>query len=541
MCFLERLIGGTIDFVFENVVTTAIGFVAGRWTAKAIESGRLKKTTGSNFATKRILEKRKADPPLWQRAIHVPEEEGLMPLEDMGPKREIEYVIQEHEADRAGRHFDLRLVLNGKSASWAIPMKGKRGGLARMPEPGERWAAIRQPDHLVEYNKFEGEIPKGQLGAGQVKIWARGKADIHKIEDGHVHFEIFSGPAKGRYVIVQTNGTQGLILSKKPEPAEPWTKPQYTKKAPEVLDALEGQAGLTAERKVDGASVEMRIEDGRVRVLSHRVSKRSGQLVEHTARLPHLDDLRTEGLDGTAVRAEAWHPRGVNFLSGTLNSNVEKARATQRTAGPVRLGVFDIVKYKGRDVRGLPYAERRAIYEKVAEQLGSKHVEPVRSVKSGFANFYEQQVALKHTPTDGVVVKDGSQPYDAKPLVKVKPSDLADCEVVKLTEGKGKHAGRLGALTVKVPDNGKNIQVGTGFSDWERQWIWDHRDEMPGEVARVDFHVRHGKRTETGPRFDSWHPDKSETALKMYAEAMDPGDPKALFRLKSAAGWRRTA
>lgn len=534
MVTAAAVVTGTVDWFFQSFGTTLISGILGRVVTPRVQP-YIVRQRGSRFVTGRILRSRI---PLWKRGIHVPNEEGLIELaDDLDVQRDVEYVIQEHDANRAGRHYDLRLVIKGKSVSWAIPMKGKRDGVSGMPKPGERWAAIRQPDHTVEYNEFEGVIPEGNLGAGTVKIWAKGTCDIHKIEDGNVHFEIFSGPAKGRYVIVDTQKGQGLILSKKPEPTEIWTKPRYTKKEEEFLDGLEGQKQFVAERKVDGAAVELRIEDGRARVLSHRVSKKTGQLVEHTSRLVHLDDLRTEGLDGTRLRAEAWHPRGVNFLSGTLNSTPENARAVQRRAGPIRLDVFDATHIKGEDIRSRPYAERRSAYDEVVQRLGSANLQPVRQVHSNFRKFYGQQIALKKAPTDGVVVKDVTKAYDEKPIIKVKPSDLADCEVLRLSEGQGKHEGRLGALTVEVPDNGKSVQVGTGFTDWERQWIWNHRDEIPGEVARVDFHVRHGKRTETGPRFDSWHPDKSEAALKMYADAMGVSP----YQLKSAAGWRRAA
>lgn len=555
MVGLVQFIHGTIDFVFGTGVPVALGWLVRRGVQTHVFKDKMQFHEGSPWLHKRVLKSLKAEESevvptvtasskkqekeLWKRAIHAPDEGKKIVLRDSPEvQRDVEYVIQEHRANRAGRHFDLRLVLKDDrgqktSVSWAIPMKGKRAGALRMPKPGEKWAAIRQPDHDVDYNVFEGRIPDGQLGAGTVKIWASGTADVHKIEDGNVHLKILSGPAKGSYVLVSTHGDQGLIVSKKPEIVDVWTKPPYTKRPREILDELEREAGTTAERKVDGASVELRTGDGYARVFSHRVSKRTGQLVEHTDRLVHLDAARTEGLGETRIRAEAWHPRGVNFLSGTLNSNPERSRQVQRSAGPVRLQVFDITHYKGKDVRDVPYSERRKLYVQATKELGVREVQPVRSVKSGFSRFYDQQVSLKHTPTDGIVVKRGDQGYAEKPWIKVKPSDLSDCEVVGLTEGLGKHAGRLGALTVRCED-GKQVQVGTGFSDWERRWIWRHRAEMDGEVARVAFHVRGGERTATGPRFDSWHPDKSEAALKMYADVMDVSP----YALKSAAGWR---
>jgi|SRR5579863_2048154 len=109
------------------------------------------------------------------------------------------YVIQKHAATRL--HYDLRLELDGVMKSWAVT----RGPSL---DPNEKRLAVHVEDHPVEYNSFEGTIPKGEYGGGTVMIWDRGswtpEGDPHYgYGKGHLVFDLHGEKLHGRWHLVR--------------------------------------------------------------------------------------------------------------------------------------------------------------------------------------------------------------------------------------------------------------------------------------------------------------------------------------------------
>ena len=102
------------------------------------------------------------------------------------------FVIQEHHA--TSLHWDLRLERDGVLASWAMP-KG-------LPEAlGENHFAAATEDHPLAYINFEGEIPKGEYGAGAMTIWDRGTYECLKWEPRKVEVALHGRRVDARYAL----------------------------------------------------------------------------------------------------------------------------------------------------------------------------------------------------------------------------------------------------------------------------------------------------------------------------------------------------
>lgn len=109
---------------------------------------------------------------------------------DMNANR---FVIQEHHSHHL--HYDLRLERDRVLKSWAVP-KG-------IPENvGEKHLAVAVEDHPVEYQTFEGEIPKGEYGAGTVTIWDSGTYDTKHWDEEKIEVTLHGRRLSGAYVLV---------------------------------------------------------------------------------------------------------------------------------------------------------------------------------------------------------------------------------------------------------------------------------------------------------------------------------------------------
>ena len=136
-------------------------------------------------------------------------------------RRSRRFVVQHHFASR--EHYDFRLELGGVLRSWAIP---KGPSLV----PGERRLAVQVEDHPLEYASFEGTIPQGHYGAGEVFLWDRGSWDSaldaeRALRKGRLDFTLRGRKLKGAWTLVRMRPESGrakanwLLLKRADRPA----------------------------------------------------------------------------------------------------------------------------------------------------------------------------------------------------------------------------------------------------------------------------------------------------------------------------------
>ena len=147
-----------------------------------------------------------------------PEPAGATP--QVVPGETLRFVVQRHRARR--RHYDLRFEMNGVLASWAVPN-------GPTLDPAAKRLAVHVEDHPLEYIDFEGVIPAGEYGGGDVIVWDAGTWEPHETDDpvaavaaGELHADVHGTKLQGRLILVQRgrsreDSNQWLLMHKNDE------------------------------------------------------------------------------------------------------------------------------------------------------------------------------------------------------------------------------------------------------------------------------------------------------------------------------------
>jgi bifunctional non-homologous end joining protein LigD len=421
-------------------------------------------------------------------------------------RSKLRFVVQMHHATRL--HYDFRLEADGVLASWAVP---KGPTLA----PGDRRLAMHVEDHPLDYRDFEGNIPKGQYGAGSVIVWDRGTYSLaegddpaKEIANGKITFVLHGKKLRGEFTLVKMKPREGehgepwLLIKDRDEYSDPRYDPvdhPESVKSGKTLDDVAGDprartwqskpsarqtaaprraakikrdpiphpkslmlATLIAEPfddpdwlfeiKWDGYRALCTVEEKNFSLVS-----RNG--LDMLRRFPDLKELA-----GAFASLPVVVDGEIVSLDAKGRSEFQRLQESQKKPAGLTYAVFDLLYADGTDLRSTPLEERKSLLERLIRDdsivLYSKHV--IGKGKALFENARKKQL-------EGIIGKKRDSTYQerrSRDWVKIKTGYEQEFVVGGWTEPKGSRKG-FGALLLGV-HQGKALRfvgsVGTGFS-----------------------------------------------------------------------------
>ena len=426
----------------------------------------------------------------------------------------LQFCIQKHDASRL--HYDFRLELDGALKSWAVP-KGPS------LDPKVKRLAVHVEDHPIDYATFEGSIPEGHYGAGDVIVWDRGvwipqEDPAQAYAKGKLKFELQGEKLSGLWNLVRTHmpGKQeqwflikhqdsaakpesdydvvvaapDSVLSDRtilPKKAKAAAKPKPVKK-PASKVAPEGRsAKLTGahkaklpelikpelatlvekapdgewsyEIKFDGYRIMARIDHGQVKLFTRNGHDWTHKLPAQAKALTDLD-LESAWLDGEMVVA---NEQGVPDFQALQNAFEEGS------SGNILYYLFDMPYLNGVDLREVPVEERRVALATVLRT----HEDPLLRFSDSFGEAPDALLTSAcQMQMEGLIGKRLGSPYVSRrsgDWIKLKCKHRQEFVVVGYTDPKGSRSA-FGALLLGLHDRDSGKlryagKVGTGFNE----------------------------------------------------------------------------
>ena len=424
------------------------------------------------------------------------------------------FVIQKHHATRL--HYDFRLEMEGVLRSWAIP-KGPS------LDPGEKRLAMLTEDHPIDYGAFEGVIPKGNYGAGNVIIWDNGTYDMVDPDTpekgwkkGKLHFVLHGKKLHGEWVLVRGSREerQWIFFKVRDEYAQPGA--DITEASPEsiISGRLVGEMAGTQESRHWFTPIERELEHYGMKAAGRTPIPRITQPMLATLSEKPFDsdqwlfELKLDGMRALVVKngpkLEMWTrnwksldhrfptlakafadlPADTTVLDGEIVALDEKGQAhfsliqprihLSRAKDiavadqqiPVYFYAFDLLYLNGYNLMKFPLIQRKAVLQKLLE--GTKGwIRFADHVEKNGVDFFN---AVEEHGLEGIVAKMKMSEYQqtrSRHWLKIKTQQTDHFVVGGFTppEGSRKH---FGALLLGLYQNGDLIYVGRsggGFDD----------------------------------------------------------------------------
>jgi bifunctional non-homologous end joining protein LigD len=323
-------------------------------------------------------------------------------------------------------------------------------------EPGAQHLAVHVEDHPLEYAHFEGEIPKGQYGAGTIEIWDRGTYElIEEKRGGGLTVRLRGNRLDGVWALVPArlsgDPKNWLIVRKRVGEADGRPRRLYNPMLATLVAELPRGEEWLFEPKWDGYRAIAYVRGGDVELRSRRQNALTERFEQIARAIPR------------AVRTPDC------VLDGEICALDEAGRSSfslmQQSAGTLVYYVFDLLEENGEPLLDLSLVERKDRLGRLLER-NSRTVRLSESFDDGEVLL----LAAGEQRLEGVMAKRVDAPYEerrSRNWLKVKVRPRQEFIVVGYTKGQGRRA-RLGSLVLAVEERGRLRwvgNVGTGFTE----------------------------------------------------------------------------
>jgi bifunctional non-homologous end joining protein LigD len=272
---------------------------------------------------------------------------------DAGPSED-RFVVQEHSATRL--HWDLRLERDGVAVSWAVP-----NGIPEVP--GENRMAVHTEDHPLEYLTWEGVIPKGNYGAGTMKVWDSGTYDTHEWTDTKATVTFHGEHVKGRYHLFHIGGREGndWMIRRVDPPDDPDREPMPEHVAVVIASPgplPEDDSGHAYAINWEGRRAVAFCEPGRLR-LEDTAGGDITSFFPELSRLVRSVGAHSAVFDGELVALGDDGKPDPARLERRAKPGTDSAMRRRARDIPVVYEIFDLLYLDGHSFTGLPWEERQ--------------------------------------------------------------------------------------------------------------------------------------------------------------------------------------
>lgn len=439
--------------------------------------------------------------------------------------KKFKFVVQEHHANRL--HYDFRLEWQGVLKSWAVP-KGPSS------DPVQKRLAIHVEDHPLEYGKFQGEIPEGEYGAGEVFLWDQGtwipEGDPETgLKKGHIDFTLKGKRMKGRWSLIRMrsdrSAKENWLLFKrldefanddsrfapirtygsrhervKPSAVAVKKKPsvKFISKSikvfklkfvppqlPLLVDKPPEDKGWVYEMKFDGYRIQALIENNSIRLLTRNEQDWTHKYLSIAEELSALK-VKSASFDGEIVALDQMGRSHFQNLQLAMRS---------RTTQNLYFYLFDVLLLNGKDLRKKPLIERKALLKELLNPLQGTHIRYSDHVKVDAQEFF--QMTCKHD-LEGMVCKQEKSAYVSgrnSLWVKVKCKKRQEFVIGGYTDPTGKR-NYFGALLLGIYEQGKLRYVGrcgTGFNEALLKEVWKQLRACDSSVSPFEIGSPHDR------------------------------------------------